>query len=277
MGRLFFLDAATSMICAIGHFSFNLTHYRREVRLAILLSIGIILGDVNGVNMSRTTWYVAITTAPRDQPTLAATMESIHAAGWYAPFVFAEPGVLLAEVPGLCTVLQNAESLGPWANFLKALHWGLDNTYAEFLAVVQDDIDVARGLRRYLEETMPRGESVGAISPYTNTALQGRLAEVGLTERWNRIPDERVDAGNGACFIVMPRHSAVLLQKTPIRNTGRNGPDRWVGKHCRQQGLSFHYHRPSLVQHVGTTSTINPGKTMNIWRRADDFVSEIIV
>ena len=71
-------------------------------------------------------WFIGITTAPRPgTPLLASTLDSLLLAGWDTPVIFAEPNSNLDDVRG--EVVQNAERLWPWHNFLQVVRHGVES------------------------------------------------------------------------------------------------------------------------------------------------------
>ena len=218
-------------------------------------------------------WFMAITAAPRDPAMLSQTIHSLQSAGWWESVVFAEPDTPVH--PSAHEYRWSTETLGPWKNFLRAFEAGYE-TGADYIAIAQDDVIAAKGLRKYLEGNMVvPDDDAGAFSPYTNEAMQtDLLPESDL--RWRCHENQKCAArADGACFYVIPRRSAEILHAKPVRNAGVNATDRWIDKHCRENQLKIYWHRPSLVQHIGKGSTIHESRDLNVWRRACDFVSDV--
>lgn len=189
-------------------------------------------------------WFVGITTAPRPHGSLlASTAKSLSGAGWNHPVAFAEPE---SDV-GDCEAVLNPSRLGAWGNFLQAVRHAVDSG-AERIAVVQDDIQCAIGLREYLDNTLRDGWH----SPY----CPGYAAEF-IRGGWMAVPAAHIHREHGGCFFACTRETAARFLKTLPRDTGINGTDRWVTKWSRRTKTPLWYHSPSLVQHVGVQSTIH--------------------
>ena len=225
--------------------------------------------------------WIAVTTAPRHGTThLEATVASLRAAGWERFHVQANP-----DSPAIDGVHwhANAERLYPWPNFLQCVRTGVESG-EQVVCVAQDDIEVARGLRAYMQ-----GIGNGVYSPYS----PGSLTEVYDTEHggggvrgW--VPIRAPFLGHclyGACFYAMTRETAVLLDESAERFTKRESPGRdrlsldgWISKWCIWKNLPLHYHIPSLVQHVGRVSALDKEGTeheLSVQKRATDFISDL--
>lgn len=217
-------------------------------------------------------WFAAVTTAPRaGPPLLPDTLASLAAAGWPMVEVFAEPGARGTH--------QNTERLWPWGNFLQAVRHGVESG-AERIAVVQDDLLIARGLRRYLNDI---GD--GIYSPYSPGVLSEiRRHEYGSGTGWVTIPEHFLRLRtHGACFYAMNAETARNLNDTAdamVKRENTNARisiDGWIGKWCYASKVPLRHHVPSLVQHVGEYSSLNKDNERNQLpktRRATDFVSD---
>lgn len=209
--------------------------------------------------------YCAVTTAPRPGGSLLRpTIASLKASGFDSIEVFAEPDSDLSGVYE--PVRQCPEPYGVWRNFLWAVRMGLDSQ-ADIIAVAQDDIETAKGLRGYLESI-----GGGWYSPYTATYLEEHLSP-----GWTPIPVTQFHRGHGACFLACTRETADRFIRRQPRNTGRTNLDGAIAKWCRNTGMPLMHHLPSLVQHVGATSTIHHGTELCWMRSASTFDAHHIV
>src|SRR5689334_16407116 len=90
-------------------------------------------------------WAVGITTAPRSETTLAASVASLAEAGWDAPHLFAEPETQLDEKLRQLPVTWRQKRLGAFPNWYLALvELYLTQPRAEAYLLCQDDVVYAR-------------------------------------------------------------------------------------------------------------------------------------
>ena len=145
--------------------------------------------------------------------------------------------------------------LGAWPNWLLGLsELYLREPKADAYLMVQDDVTFAGGLRKYLEETLWPDKRLGVVSLHTASHqdrgdLQGYYASDCGWAAW------------GAQAYVLPNASArALLAHPRIINHRHRGPrdglanvDSIIGKWCKDSGLAYYFHTPSLTQHTGET------------------------
>ena len=208
-------------------------------------------------------WEIAVTTAPRQgQPLLNSTLASLQAAGWDYATIFAEPGSDLQAVSSVHTVHQNTERLWTWPQFLQAVRCGVA-AGSNKIAVVQDDLQIAAGLRGFLDRTLT---GQGVWSPYSPGMLaEHRIHEYGGGRGWIEVPHHFLRLRtHGACFYAMTAETARQLDQTVDRLMQRESPGRhristdgWMGKWCFDQKVPLFHHVPSLVQHVGEVSALD--------------------
>ena len=228
------------------------------------------------VDSTRWNWALGVTTAPRRRSTLDRCLKSLQLAGWEKPHVFAEPSVQLAAEFANLPCTRRSTKLGAFPNWyvtLTELVMLLPN--ADAFAVVQDDIVCTTGLRDYLEKTLWPAPELGVVSAYcpshySRGEARGYFVENNGWDTW------------GALFYIFPNPSAkAILSDSLVTSHRWSGPagglrniDSVVGNWCQQRSLAYFVHNPSLVQHIGDTSTIfqaaNQGK-----RRASQFVKTI--
>jgi glycosyltransferase involved in cell wall biosynthesis len=200
------------------------------------------------------TWMVAVTTAPRSTPTLGPTLRSLERAGFGAVHIFAEPG---SEVPPEAYqqhhVHQNAQPLGNFSNFYYALTLLYEeNRDADCLAVFQDDIEAAVGLKSWCDRQLwPEG--TGIVSLFT-PRLHGdrRTGWRLLSPGYHRI------FGGQAMLFRRDVVESFLSDPVVLRElrVGRYNSDALVSAWAARRGTAIAYHTPSLVQHVGAVSSI---------------------
>lgn len=203
---------------------------------------------------------VAITTAPREKPTLQSTIASL-VANRIEPHIFAEPGSELTGIGQLPTH-QNATRLGAWHNWIHACQTLLQTTRSDYILTVQDDTVIAEGAIEFLRSvTWPK--DCGMISLYTPghyTKMKPGLHKIKTQSLW------------GACAMLFKRDQLQRLLATEVaqnwkgvNSLARTKPrepweianvDTAVGKALIEMGLFPYFFTPSLSQHIGETSSI---------------------
>ncbi|MGI9239490.1 MAG: hypothetical protein ACR2RV_01740 [Verrucomicrobiales bacterium] len=221
-----------------------------------------------------TAWSAAVTTAPRDQPTLAESLASLADAGWPEAHVFAEPDSSLPADLDESRLTQRRQKLGAWPNWLLSLNeMVLRDPDADAYLLCQDDVLYCRGLREYLEQTLWPTERVGVVSLHT-ASHQDRGDTDGFYATgfgWGAW---------GAQAYVFPNASArALLRNHEVVNHRQRGPrdglcnvDSVVGRWSLNSKLDYYLHSPSLTQHIGEASTLWEKADTSGRRRAATFV-----
>jgi hypothetical protein len=203
-------------------------------------------------------WAVGVTTAPRRQPTLEWCLDSLIRAGWSQPRLFMDPAVPLAERFAHLPVTRREGRLGAWPNYYLALaELLLRDPGADAYLLVQDDavFEDRHDLRGYLERSLWPADLVGAVSLFCSRAYAQPNAG------WHAHPGKWVW---GAQAFVFPRASAkrfvadaeVLEHRWTGRHDGLALIDVVIGAWAERSGIPIYYPSPSLVQHVGDTSTL---------------------
>lgn len=207
---------------------------------------------------------IAITTAPRRQPTLKRTLLSLREAGFNEEVhVFAEPGTIdrldfeRLDDSRQSVLHQNAFTRGCFDNWKWALEWLLIGTESPWLMILQDDViwqpDAAEILRAKMMDRQDL--KTGFLSPYTSRVV----VEESFTDGWNAS-----HAGWGfwgALAFCMPRIGAKELLKHPrfAWHAGTRQVDAVVAASMLELERPIFIHLPSLADHIGTTSTIGRG------------------
>jgi hypothetical protein len=222
-------------------------------------------------------WAVGVTTAPRRQETLPWCLDSLARAGWSSPRLFIDSGVEVAERFSHMPVTRREPGLGAWPNYYLGLAELLmrEPTADAYFMVQDDSIFYDReDLGAYLEAALWPDDPVGAVSLYCpKTYTQ---PEPG----WHVRADLWV---YGALAFVFPRESAkrfiadlaVLEHRWSQRNEGRAQIDLTVGHWAQRSELPIYYPTPSLVQHIGDTSTLWPRARALGDRKADRFAGDL--
>ncbi len=221
-------------------------------------------------------WCAGLTTSPRAEPTLERSLRSLEKAGWPKAHVFAEPLVDLPSwlMPHRRTI--RAQKLGAWPNwFLSLNEMYLREPHADAYLICQDDVLYCQGLREYLEKTLWPSHRLGVVSLHTASHQDRGDAHGFYTAQhgWGAW---------GAQAYVLPNPSVrALLRNGHVVNHRNRGPgagmqnvDSVVGQWCKDTGLDYYLHTPSLAQHIGDTSTLWKDASATGRRRAATFVGE---
>lgn len=200
-----------------------------------------------------------VTTAPREVSYLEQTMASLHDAGFSA-----------------VAISDDAERAGINANYKAAIRQVLERQEADAILVCQDDIVVAKGLADWLKSLEWPGEHVGCLSLYCAQPYQ--QADTGFWEfplqptRIMRQPWAKV---YGALCMLWPRASAERFVNDPPPFIGKSKVDQLIGKWCMETGHSLWVHSPSLVEHIGSTSTCGGHNTLTPSRIAGQYLKDV--
>jgi hypothetical protein len=228
-------------------------------------------------------WAVAVTTAPRKQPTLEICLESLQIAGWN-PYIFAEPG----NYTGLDGIwkdrtIRHKKKKGVWWNWIESCRWTLENTDANVIMTVQDDSLFHPDSMAIAEQFMWPAKNTGFLSLYTPKHYSIRNHLKSKPERplgLNRITTKALW---GACAMIWPREVLEMVMNhelidgwlgAPLKTKSawaerqqkrREEPwtiqnsDTAIGKIMNWTERSMWFVDPSPVQHIAKYSAINHG------------------
>lgn len=242
---------------------------RGDSRLEIRRESGDVVGQV-------CQWSVGVTTAPRASATLSQCLESLQMAGWSRPRLFAEPETEIPSRWADLPITLRDTRLGAFPNwYLGLAELLMREPDADAYFMIQDDSILATNLRTYLERMLWPGPSVGVVSVYcpAHSSVNRDDGFHPLCDGWRAW---------GALAYIFPRESAlellgdveVLRHRFEGPNGGLRNIDSVVGAWCERADRGYFVHVPSLVQHVGETSTLYPGATASGNRRAAEFVDD---
>lgn len=246
-------------------------------------------------------WAVAVTTAPRTEPTLEACIDSLRICGW-EPIVFAEPeSISMVDVH----TVWNEQKKGTWHNWLQSSRWCLENTPADWIMTVQDDSLFHPECKKFAESVMWPSEDAGFVSLYTPKHYTIRKDNTVRPVGVNRIVTRSLW---GACALIWPRevlqavinhpvaigwlgaapkkvvsvngvkHKRLRCEIQAIYNKRREDPsmvvnsDTAIGKILNAMHRTMWFVDPSPVQHIARYSSIGHGGNdgrRNAWRIAD--------
>jgi hypothetical protein len=224
-------------------------------------------------------WSVGITTAPRKQNTLSMTLNSLKAAGWESPRLFAEPGTEIPPEYQTLPLSERDEVMGAFPNWYLALtELVLRTPRAEAFMICQDDVLFSKNLRDYLELNLWPADQVGVVSIYCPSHYQ-------QTTNSGFIREDRGWSSWGALAYVFSNPSARSILSDPLVLNHRDfGPaeglhniDSVVGYWCERHQLPYYVHFPSLAQHIGEFSTIYPRATASGKRMAHQFLDQVSI
>ena len=222
-----------------------------------------------------TNWSVGVTTAPRPVPTLERCLKSLAVAGWSDPHIFAEPEAVIPDGFEDLVVSRRPVTMGAFPNwYLSLTEMVMANPHADAYLLCQDDILLSAGLRQYLDGRLWPAAEVGVVSlycprHYTNEDVNGFHEIHEGSGTW------------GALAYLFPNPSVRALLADPLftdhrhhgRRQGLRNIDSITGLWCQERGLPYFVHSPSLIQHIGDTSTLwqanNTGR-----RRAKVFAAD---
>jgi glycosyltransferase involved in cell wall biosynthesis len=199
------------------------------------------------------TWAVAVLTAPRTPPTLAATLDSLHLAGFEVMYLLAEPGSAIPASASSLSLVRHQQRQGPFRNFCRAAQ-ALIRVHPDVdcYAIFEDDISAARGLRRWCDHQFwPGGHDV--VSLYTSRVYSDDRPG------WQTLNLGRHRTFGALAFVFRGSALRDLLADAEVRRHfewGTIGADEVVGEWALKRGTGIAYHSPSLVQHEGRTTSV---------------------
>jgi hypothetical protein len=221
-------------------------------------------------------WAVGVTTAPRIRPTLEICLDGLVGAGWERPHLFIDAAVRIPERYAHLPYTYREEKVGAWpAYFLALAELLMRRPRADAYMIVQDDALVfdRESLPRYLGRVLWPGAAPGLVSLYCNGP-----------DGADR-PGWHIAAGvptSGPVALVFPRDLAKAFvtdrdvfehRWDPIEAAATSIGDLipfWAHDHS----LPIWFPTPSLVQHIGDTSTLWPGARALGPHRTSRFVAD---
>lgn len=198
---------------------------------------------------------------------MSNTIESIRAAGWDEITVYGEPGLETAE-----RAVIRPHQYGCWVNWVCALFdMYQTGVGSEMFVIFEDDIQMCRNVRAYLDELLPSLGRFGTVSLYTPSHMKKHAG--GL----NCVHDEsdmggRVWGTQGIVFteeslgLFLSHRETVAYRRESLGVENKNR-DSAIGMWAKSSGKKVYYHTPSLMQHVGVASSVG-----HEFHESDDFV-----
>ena len=232
--------------------------------------------DVHLEKGSVQNWATAITTAPREEPTLEISLRSLANAGWEDPLVFSEPGVLRPSNIPENRFVQRISTFGAWPNWFAAVvELYMMQPHADAYLICQDDVLFARELRGYLENSLWPAARLGVASLHT-PSHRARVDFKGFhpdNEGWRAWGAQAYVFPNPSLRALM-RHPAVINHRHRGPREGTRNIDSIIGYWSLISKLDYFVHQPSLTQHIGDSSTLWRDATTSGKRRASNFVGQ---
>ncbi len=218
-------------------------------------------------------WAVGMTTTQRRTPTLVISLEYLQRAGWDNVLVAVDGKVNLSPSESAQITLRTP-AVGAWPNFyLTLLELTLVRPNADAFLMIQDDalFHDRENMREYLDTILWPADPPGILSLYCSAAYTREAAG------WT-VADQRWEWG--ALAFVFPAELARDFVSDPqvirhrLTDRGLRYIDDVIGEWAERNGIPIWYPTPSLVQHIGDTSTVWPGVPAEGYRRADSFVGD---
>lgn len=226
-------------------------------------------------------WACAVTTVPqRRTTTLPRTIVSILSSGFPSPHLFIDvqpTNKETGEYPDLPELVKNYQSdfglpftfhstnirtFGNW--YLALLEMYIRNPHANRYAVFQDDIVLCKDLREYLEQCQyPERGYLNLMTFPQNEAEKFNYFEKGTPEEkmigW--YPSNQ--KGKSATGYVFDRQTLLevlqsehLHKRIQDERKGHQNIDGAMADTMRMKGYTEYVHSPSLIRHIGTTTTM---------------------
>lgn len=203
-------------------------------------------------------WAVGVTTSPRARSTLDACLEHLTRAGWESPHLFMDSAVRVSGQFRHLSGTLRSPAIGAWPNhYLALFELTMRHPDADAFLIMQDDALIYDGenVREYLEEALWPGRQLPIVSlfcpePYTADCYG-----------WHRYRKPWVW---GAQAFIFPREVLqrylrdrdVCQHRWRSARAGLKQIDVLLGCWARWRRVPFWVPTPSLVQHIGETSTL---------------------
>ena len=220
-------------------------------------------------------WAVGVTTAPRRQPTLSASLESLIASGWSEPLLSLDGPVEIDSPYAALPRIERPAPIGAWPAWCETVQALLDKyADANMLMLVQDDalFPAIPCLREYVESVLNALPQPGLLSLYTSSEdMQPGQVWQQYTGVWKY----------GAVVFVLPRELAQSILASNRRGElnvveRTAGIDMRIGVWADRNQVPLWHPSPSLIQHIGQVSSIWKRSRAVGLRRASRFIADEI-
>ncbi|MDB5388806.1 MAG: hypothetical protein JWM11_4452 [Planctomycetaceae bacterium] len=222
-------------------------------------------------------WSVGIVSAPRREATLEWCLDSLRRAGWDRPRLFIDGLIRIPDRYSQLPVTWREESIGAWPNtYLALMEMIQRDPHVDAYLLLQDDAFLYdRGnLREYLEAALWPGDCPGIVSlycpqPYNRTEPGWHTR----SEPW---------VWGAQAFLFSPAAAREFVSSPEVIShrwtghyEGRVQVDVLLGKWALAHDWPVWFPNPSLVQHVGNTSSIWQDARIAGFRRANWFAGDL--
>ncbi|MCO8122330.1 hypothetical protein NHH03_11315 [Stieleria sp. TO1_6] len=223
-------------------------------------------------------WMVGMTTAPRRMSTLQQSLESVIGGGWESPTLFVDGPVNLPDSAAPLQSCVRNPAVGAFPNYILSLsEMFMRDPNADAYLLVQDDAMLlsSPATRAYLESVLwpidgPCIASLYCSAQYTQAA-----------PGWYRFQGNWI--WGAVAFVFSPEALKQVLNSRQVLEHRQQPDDQGlslidvvIGRIAQECEIPIYYPSPSLVQHIGTISTIwKTGRAVN-QRRADQFLGDQI-
>lgn len=201
-------------------------------------------------------WSYGVTTVPERRETyLPRTLESLRGAGFDAPRLFVDGDGRDYSDLGL-EVTRRSPRLNAFGNWLLSLtEVYLRDPHAHRFAIFQDDVEVYRNARTYLDRV--DYPTSGYWNLYTFPEYEKSVKDGAVG--WFKT----IQRGLGALALVFDKRAVMkilssndLIGRPQNASRGTQGIDGGVVHAMNAQTIYEYAHYPSLVQHIGDLSTL---------------------
>ncbi|MEM8735680.1 MAG: hypothetical protein AAGG44_15705, partial [Planctomycetota bacterium] len=223
-------------------------------------------------------WAVGITTSPRRLPTLEPCVRSVVQAGWTEPVLFIDGDVDLPDSLSSLESSRRPSALGAFPNYVLSLaELYMRDPLADAYLIIQDDALCipSPATRQYIERVLwpfsgPCMASLYCSKKYNQT-------DAG----WHLFPESWVW---GAVAFVYSNEAVKQILAEPALWKHRAQPgcdglskiDVVIGQIAQAKEIPLIFPSPSLIQHIGTVSTIwDHARAVNA-RYANQFIGDLL-
>ena len=198
-------------------------------------------------------WDVAMITAPRPTRTIERSLHSLYDSGFPCDLV-----------------QEDTDESGSWPTWFAALSSLLESD-ADALLIVEDDAIFCKGLRGYLESTLWPDSECALCSAYSC----GKYTErPNMSPGWSQMNNGHFLVGS-LCWAIPRKSAEAIRDDLYYSRFGRRNIDLRIGLWALDTGRSVWYHKPSLVQHIGSgNSALGRGDQSSALWHATDFIGE---
>lgn len=220
--------------------------------------------------MPRIVWVSGITTAPRPQPTLMESIDSLTLAGWTDPIIFADANGKHGSLAGCdgFDVRLRLEKYGVCKNWYDGLSELVETAKwanADRILICQDDVVYAKNTRRFVESFLTT-TTPDIMSLYRSSAYP---RNPGCISWCSWMCSHQITGILAMVFTVDIAKELIRGMSSVIAE--QQQLDHHVSQWMAKNGLRVWLPWPSLAQHIGDTSVVYPGRRNTAHRRADCF------